>query len=165
MVVRRAVAVGDRQLQALRRVAGRSGTALIGSVFADQHLALQSMMPRREPDRIAVAIAPGERFDRGVGELRAESRTQNRAVAYAVMAGALKRMNRRPWALLAEFGIPARFNPAARVKHVVAQNDVLAGNVLLIRATAVVAPHDAAVRGGALRPVDPAILEGELLGG
>src|ERR1051326_6129081 len=116
MVVRRAVAVGDRQLQALRRVAGRSGTALIGSVFADQHLALQSMMPRREPDRIAVAIAPGERFDRGVGELRAESRTQNRAVAYAVMAGSINLMSRPPWMLRANFGIPVLFNPASNAQ-------------------------------------------------
>ena len=63
----------------------------------------------------------------------------------------------------AEGRVAARHHPATRVEHVIAQHDVLARNVLLARAAAIVAADDAAVGGRALRPVDPVILERQLL--
>src|SRR4249920_907570 len=68
-----------------------------------------------------------------------------------------------PWALHAEGRVAARLYPAARIEHVLAQLDVLARNVWLIRAAAVVATDDSAVGGRTLRPVDPVILERKLL--
>ena len=70
---------------------------------------------------------------------------------------------RRPFALRAELRVAARHHPATRIEHVLAQHDVLARNVWLTRAAAVVAADDAAVGGRALRPVDPIILERQLL--
>ena len=54
-------------------------------------------------------------------------------------------MHDGPWALHAEGRVAARHLPAAGVEHVIAQLDVLARNVLLVRAAAVIATDDAAV--------------------
>ena len=64
----------------------------------------------------------------------------------------------------AEGGIPARHHSATRVEDVLAEHDVLTGNVLLVLSAAVVSADDAAVGRRPLRPVDPPVLEGELLG-
>ena len=79
------------------------------------------------------------------------------------MQCALESFYRGPWAGHAEGRVAACLYPAARVEHVLAQLDILARNVWLVRAAAVVATDDAAVGGRALRPVDPVILERELL--
>src|SRR5262249_59844468 len=59
--------------------------------------------------------------------------------------------------------VAARLHPAARVEQIVAERDVLTGDIGLVRAAAVVAADHARVGGRALGPVDPAVLEGDLL--
>src|SRR6058998_2000694 len=57
--------------------------------------------------------------------------------------------------------------PGARAgrKRVLAQHDVLTGNVRLVETSVIVATHDAGIGRGSLRPVEPLALEGELLRG
>ena len=71
--------------------------------------------------------------------------------------------HRGAWALHAERRVAARLHPATRIEHVVAQHDVLARNVWLVRAAAVIATDDAAVGRRALRPVDPVAVKRQLL--
>src|SRR6266478_5415869 len=79
------------------------------------------------------------------------------------MRGAVEGLDRRARACRAERGVTAGEDPAAGIERIVAQHDVLAGDVLLIGAVAIVAADDAAVGRRALRPVDKPALEGELL--
>src|SRR5262245_47578766 len=81
------------------------------------------------------------------------------------MEGALERLDGRSWASRAELRVTAGHHPAARIEHVLAQHDVLTGDILLVRAATVVTANDTAVRRRSLRPVDPAVLERELLRG
>src|SRR6516225_8285001 len=53
---------------------------------------------------------------------------------------------------------------SARLEYIVAQGDVLTGDIRLIQATVIIATDDPAIGGRALRPVDPATFECELLG-
>ena len=76
-----------------------------------------------------------------------------------------KRLDRAARIGLSERHVTAREDPAARVENVIAQDDVLAGNVRLVLAAVVVQSDHAAVGRRALRPVDPSALECELLGG
>jgi len=64
----------------------------------------------------------------------------------------------------AKGGVAAGHDPATRVENIVAQLDVLARDIRLVLAAAIVTADDAAVGRRPLRPVDPPVLEGELLG-
>ena len=59
--------------------------------------------------------------------------------------------------------VPAREMTIAGVERVLAEHDVLTGDVLLVEASTIVVTDDAGVRGRPLRPVDPAALERQLL--
>src|SRR5260221_4792495 len=80
------------------------------------------------------------------------------------MQGGLKRLHGRPGALRTEGRVAAGHDAFAGIEHIVAQDDVLAGYVLLILAVAVIETDHAAVGCGSLRPVDPPVVESELLG-
>src|SRR5205807_4319270 len=58
--------------------------------------------------------------------------------------------------------VPAGLVAITGVKRVLAQRDVLARDVLLVLATAVVVTDHAGVGRGPLRPVNPAVFEGDL---
>src|SRR5689334_6665089 len=137
-------------MKVVRRVVRGSGTPFIGSVFADQQLSLQRMMFRRESDGVAIPISPGIRLYSILRRLRIETGTQDRSVAHARIACTSEGLHRRSRLLDAKFRIPARLDPATGVEHVLAQNDVLAGNIRLVGAATVVTPNDTAVGGGAL---------------
>src|SRR5438034_8384081 len=66
-------------------------------------------------------------------------------------------------AVRAEVRIPARRHTTTRVEYMTAQRNVLTRDVMLIGATTVVATHYPGVGGRPLRPVDPAVFEGDLL--
>src|SRR5579871_6046810 len=122
------------------------------------------MVLRREADGVAVAISPRIRLYGVLGVSDIQRRAQDGAVADTVVECALERLDSGSRPLNAERRIAARLR-RARVEHVLAQDDVLAGNVLLILASAVIQADDAAVGGGTLRPVDPAVAERELFAG
>src|SRR5215467_11516676 len=81
------------------------------------------------------------------------------------MQRAFKSMHRGPWSLDPETRIAACQYSAAGIEHVFAQHDILAGNVRLIGASAIVATDNAAVGCRPLGPVNPAIFEGQLFRG
>src|SRR5262249_36750913 len=89
------------------------------------------------------------------------ARAQDRTVANAAMQRAFKSMHRGPGSLHPERGITARQFSSTGIEHVVAQHNILARNILLIGASAVIAPHDSRVGGRPLRPISPAICKGE----
>ena len=81
-------------------------------------------------------------------------------------------LGQEPLRYLVEFRIGERRGDAGAgmqlgvdVEHGAAEGDVLAGNVLLPVAAAVVTAHHARVGGGPLGPVDPAVLDQDLLRG
>src|SRR5258708_32153002 len=78
------------------------------------------------------------------------------------MQCAFESTHRGPRPLDPEARIAACLYPAARVEHVVTQHDVLAGNVRLIGAPAVVATDNSAVGCRPLVPVTTAIFEAQL---
>src|SRR5262249_1358309 len=78
--------------------------------------------------------------------------------------GALERLHGCTGSLHPVGRIAAGANARGRGKGVLAQHDVLTRDVLLVGSTTVVEPHHTGVGRGALRPVDPAVLELELLG-
>src|SRR5262249_47992655 len=54
--------------------------------------------------------------------------------------------------------------PSPRLEYILAQGDVLTGDLRLILPTVIIATDDPAIGGRALRPVDPGTFERELLG-
>src|SRR5580700_4000709 len=120
----------------------------------------------RKPDRIAVSVSPPDRLDR----VRfVEPRAQRGAVANALPRFCrVLRVRKSPYSgprlLYAEGFIPACRFRSTRREYVLAQSDVLTGDIGLIEAAIIVKPNDPAVRRRALRPVDPASVEGQLLG-
>src|SRR5437899_8380965 len=93
---------------------------------------------------------------------RVELSAQDRTMADAVMQRAVEGLHGRAWALHAEGRIAARQLPGPRVEHILAQNDVLTRDILLVRAAAIVAADDTAVGRRPLRPVDKPTVEFEL---
>src|SRR5947207_7325386 len=116
-----------------------------------------------EANRVSVSIAPRKRLDGILRVCDAERRPQDRTVANAVMHGAIEGRHGGARTCRTERGIATRFYPASRVEHVVAQNDVLTWNILLICSASIVPTDHAAVRRRSLRPVDPAAVECQLL--
>src|SRR4029077_6675891 len=84
-------------------------------------------------------------------------------MAHAAGCCVFESRHSRAFALRAERRVAARKHPATRIEHVLAQHDVLARDVGLVRAAAVVATDDAAVGRRALRPVDKVAVERQLL--
>ena len=78
---------------------------------------------------------------------RVELGTQDRAIANTAVLGAFKGFHGRAWTRRAEGRITTGLNPASGVEHIVAQHDILARDILLVRATAIIATDDAAVGG------------------
>src|SRR5262249_11536769 len=103
------------------------------------------MILGREPNGVAVAISPRERFDRLAWILCIELGPQDRAVTTALTLGAFDRRHGGSGALGAERGITACFYSPSGVEHVLTEHDVLAGDVLLIRPVTIVATNHAAI--------------------
>src|SRR5438067_7191269 len=116
----------------------------------------------RETDRITVSVSPREWLDRVFRMCRIEPRPQNGAIANTSVQGALERPYGRTGALDAECRITARRYSFSRYEYVIAQNDILARDIGLICAAAIVQSNDAAVGRRALRPVNPPVFERQL---
>src|SRR5436309_15948264 len=121
------------------------------------------MIVRREAETVRVTVAPRYRFDRALRVADVELCPQDRTVADALPGRACEGLDGATRILFAEWRIAASLHPAARVKHVVAELDVLARDVRLIQAAAIVATDHTGIGRRPLRPVDPPILELHLL--
>ena len=93
-------------------------------------------------------------------------RSQDRAVAHAVVQRPCERRDGLSPVVRAEGRVSARLDlrSTTRAEEVVAQHDVLTRNVRLVSATPVVTADNARVGRRPLRPVDPAVFEGDLFG-
>src|SRR5438093_637841 len=98
-----------------------------------------------EADGVTVPIPPREWFNRLLGMRHVQPRAQDSTIADSRVVRSLERLHGCSGALHAEGGVPAGLYPTARVKYVVAQHDVLTGDILLVFAAAVVTTHHAAV--------------------
>src|SRR4051812_8275375 len=146
--------------ESIRRVVHRARAAFIFPVLGDQQLTLQRMVVRREAQTVRVAETPSHWLDR---VLRARNlRAQDGAGAHAFLR-TFERGHLRPRPELAVTGIAALNVAIAGIEPAVAQRNVLAGDLVLVDAAAVVVTGDARVGGGALRPVEPAVLDHDLL--
>src|SRR5439155_26986795 len=164
VIVRTAIGILSSQMQPVRGAVRGARAPLVRAVLADEHPSVQGMIVWREPDGVTIPVPPREGLDR-IRRIRGlKLGTQDRAVADAFVHRAVEGFHRRTWTLDAERGIAARFLSSAGIEHVLAQHDVLTWNVLLVRAVAVVATDDAAIGRRPLRPVDPFVVERELLG-
>src|SRR2546425_10198718 len=164
MIVRAAVGILLGELEPIRSVFRRTRAALVLAVLAHEEPALQGVIVRSEADPVRVAIPPRERLYRVLRRLGVEFRSQNCSVADARASGALERLHRCPWSWYAVGRVAAGANPTGGGEGIVAQLDVLTRNVLLVGAATVVEAYHAGVGRRTLRPVDPAVLELELLG-
>src|SRR6185437_12360816 len=165
VIVRRAVRILFRQMQIVRSAVGRTRAAFVGTVLADDHAAGEWMIVGRKTDGITVAVSPRERLDRVRRKRRVQPCAQDGTVADAMMRCTLERFHGGARACRAKRRIPAGRHSAAGVEYILAQHDVLARDILLVLTPAVVAAYYAAVGGRSLRPVDPVIVERQLLGG
>src|ERR1700680_2031643 len=68
------------------------------------------------------------------------------------------------FSLRAEWRIAAGRHAAARIKKMAAEGDLLAGDIRLVRAAAIVAADYATICRRSLRPIDPAVVERQLFG-
>src|SRR5207237_168868 len=143
VVVRRAVRVHGRNLQAVGGVVGRAGPTLVLAVLPHQQPAAQRAVLGREADGVAVAIAPREGLDCARRVLGVDAGPQDGARADALVVRARESRDHRPGPLDAERRVSAGLDPAAGVEHGAAERDVLAGDVLLPDAAAVVTTHHA----------------------
>ena len=160
-----AVLVLPRDADAVRRIVGRPGAALVLAVLGVHQLALQRVIGRRKADPVRVAEAPRHRLDVFCGSLALPSFARRMAPSQMPLPVAPSKAGRAtPGRCTPNGRIAARIFAAARVKDVLAERDVLAGDVVLVHAAAVVAPDDAGVGRRALRPVDPVVLDVDLLG-
>src|SRR5437660_2459911 len=149
-----------RQLQPVRRVVGRARATLILAVLGHEEPTLEGVVLGSKAQPEGIAVAPGEGLDALVADLR----PQDRARAHAVCRGALERAHPRALPLDAMIREAARHVPIARVEDVVAQRDLLAGDVVLVAASAVVVAGHPRVGRRALRPVEETVLDDEQLG-
>src|SRR5438105_10626798 len=117
-------------------------TTLFRSAY--EQASLQSVVRRCETNGVAVTVSPRERFDRA---RVVEPRTQNRAIAYTSMTRAFERFDGGTGTCDAKRGVAAGHHTAARVEDILAEHNVLARDVGLILAAAVVASDHAAVGG------------------
>src|SRR6267378_7024337 len=119
------------------------------------------MIVRREPNAVRVPVPPREGLDAGLRVCGVDFRSQDGTVANAHPGRTVERLHAR--AVRAKVRIPARRHTTTRVEYMTAQRNVLTRDVMLIGATTVVATHYPGVGGRPLRPVDPAVFEGDLL--
>src|ERR1700674_6063567 len=115
-----------------------------------------------EADGVTVPIPPREWLNRLLGKRHVKPRAQDSTIADSIAVRTLERRHGRSGALHAEGGVPAGLCPTAGVKYVVAQHNVLTGDIVLVCAAAVITTHHAAVGCGPLRPIDPVGIEGQL---
>src|SRR5467141_4331750 len=148
-------------MQAVRGVVGWPRTPLVFAVLGDKQPALQSMVVRRETNAVRVPVPPREGLDGGLRVCGVDFRSQDGTVANAHPGRTVERLHAR--AVRAEVRIPARRHTTTRVEYMTAQRNVLTRDVMLIGATAVVATDHAGVGRRPLRPVNPAVFEGDLL--
>ena len=124
------------------------------------------MTRRRETNGVGIPISPREGLDVvRIADLRAQYRAVADARANLTRKGVEEGRYRGPRLLNSEGGIPARRHSVARAEDVLAERDVLARDIGLILAAAIVETDDAAVGRRPLRPVDPPVPpECQLLG-
>src|SRR5262249_60699308 len=102
---------------------------------------------RVNEDRGSIRIAPRARLDRFLRMCRVELGAQDRAIANPAVHGAFKGFHGCAWTRRSEGRITTGFHPTSGVEYIVAQHDILARDILLVRATAIIATDDAAVGG------------------
>src|SRR5215467_14740803 len=126
------------------------------------------MVVGRETDRVPIPMPPTDRLDCArIVELGPQSGSVANTlpgfgrvlrVHESRNCGALRLYAKRHVAAGCDEGAQARW------EYILAQGDVLTGDIRLILPTVIIEADDPAIGGRALRPVDPAILERELLG-
>src|SRR5437899_12776223 len=121
------------------------------------------MVVRREPNAVRVPVPPRNGLDGGLRVCAVDFRSQDGAVADSSPGRALERRHGRARPGDAMGRVPAGLVAITGVKRVLAQRNFLTRDILLIRASAVVVTDYAGVGSRPLRPVDPAVFEGDLL--
>src|SRR3954466_10095245 len=164
MPFRRAVRILPGNAQPIGRIIGGPRAAFVFAVLRIHQLAFERVVSWRETDPVRVAEAPRHRFDGvlRVGDLRAQDRSR----AHAPAGSVLERPYHRAWTRHPVIGVTARHVAIAHsAPGVLRQGYLLACDFVLVTATAVVMPCNTGVRRRALRPVEPAVLDEELLRG
>src|SRR4029453_18108556 len=145
VVIRTAIRVLLRQREPVRRIVDRARAALVLAVFRHEQPALERMIVWREAETVRGTVAPRYRFDRALRVAAVELCSQDCTVADALPGRAREGLDGATRILGAEWRVAARLHPATRVEHVAAKRDVLAGDVRLIQAAAIVTTDHAGI--------------------
>jgi hypothetical protein len=155
--------LGD--LEPVGRVVGRARPALVLTVLGDQEVSLEWVVLGREADAEGVPIAPRVGLDRTRFAVLEDLRPEDGAGARMHAAeGACERGHGGAGREGAVVAVAAGDVAITGVETGRAQDDVLAGDVVLVAARPVVVPGHTGVGGRALRPVEVAVLDDHLLG-
>src|SRR6516162_3635432 len=124
------------------------------------------MVVGREADRVPIPMPPTERLDcaRIVEPGPQCGSGTNTLPGFARVLRVRESRNRGARRLYPKRHVAAGCYPSPRLEYILAQGDLLTGDLRLIRPTVIIATDDPAIGGRALRPVDPATFERELLG-
>src|SRR5258708_23968302 len=122
------------------------------------------MFVGREPNGVRVPVAPRERLDCLLRMTRVKPRSQDGTVTDSRVERTFERPHGRSGPLHAERGVPTGSYPTPRIKHVLAQYDVLTRGILLVCPVSIVTTHHATIGRRSLRPVDVIAFERNLLG-
>jgi len=158
MIVRRAVGVLATKMQFIRGIVGGPIASLVSAIHPGKDPPVQRMTLRREADRVRVPIPPRE----GLNVARiTQLRSQNGAIADPLPNLARERVekgwDRAPRILRVERRVAARELTISRIEDVLAERDILARDIGLVLAAAIVETDNAAVGRRPLRPVDPSV--------
>src|SRR5206468_808355 len=138
VVIGAAVGILFREVEAVRGVVGWPRPPLVFAVLGHKQSALQRMVVRREPNAVRVSVSPREGLDRILRIPRVELCSQDGAVAHTVVQRPRESFDGPSAVVDAKWRVPARLDATAGVEPIVAEDDVLTGNIGLVRAAAVV---------------------------
>src|SRR6516164_2442438 len=125
------------------------------------------MVVGREADRVPIPMPPTERLDCArIVERGPQCGSVTNTLPDLVRLRVHESRNRGARRLYPKRLVAAGCyqGAQARWEYILAQGDVLTGDIRLMRPTAIIETDDPAIGGRALRPVDPVTLERELLG-
>src|SRR5262249_21177865 len=156
------------ELQPIGGIVGRPRAPLVFAVLGDEQPTLQWMIVGCETDTVRVPVSPRERLDRGLPILGVELCSQVGPVTDARSCRRFEGGDDLSGALDAMRRVPAGRNQCAkgrndRREYIVAEHDVLTGDVLLAEPAPVVIADHTRVGRRSLRPVDMITLKGDLL--
>src|SRR5437879_1612634 len=125
VVIRAAVGILSREVEAVGGVVGWPRAPLVFAVLSHKQSALQGMVARREPNAVGVSVPPRDGLDRVLRIPRVKPRSQDGAVANTVMQRPGERFDGLSAVVGAEERVPARLVPTAGVEQIGAEDDVL----------------------------------------